>query len=109
MIGSTSGSSYCTDPDKWRADSEHGLSKEDAQEHFKKILNAYDYLMSRLLGEDDDEDENSADVGDYEDDYHYEDSDDCDEDDYHDDEDAGPRGSSGFGGFSFGFGKYGFH
>ena len=96
MIGSTSGASYCTDPDQWRANSEHGLSKEDSQEQFKKIVNAYDHLMSRLLGEDDEEDENSADVGDYyEDDYHYEDS---------DDEDSDPRGSGGFGGFSFSFG-----
>ena len=37
-----------TDPDKWRANSDHGMTKDDAEEHFKKLQNAYDHLMSRF-------------------------------------------------------------
>jgi curved DNA-binding protein CbpA len=35
-------------PDKWSADSDHGMSKEEAEEHFKKIQNAYDHLMTKF-------------------------------------------------------------
>ena len=43
-------------PDKWRADSEHGMTKHEAQEHFKMIQNAYDHLMSRFDDEVDSDD-----------------------------------------------------
>ena len=36
------------DPDKWRSDSSHGLSKEEAEEKFKMIQNAADHLLSRF-------------------------------------------------------------
>ena len=39
-------------PDQWRQDSEHGMSKEDAEEHFKRVQSAYDHLITNL---DDDE------------------------------------------------------
>ena len=39
-------------PDKWRQDSEHGMTKEDAEEEFKRIQSAYDHLMANF---DDDE------------------------------------------------------
>ena len=35
-------------PAKWSADSDHGMSKEEAEEHFKKIQNAYDHLMTKF-------------------------------------------------------------
>jgi DnaJ-domain-containing protein 1 len=37
-------------PDKWSADSDHGMSKEEAEEHFMKIQNAYDHLMAKFDG-----------------------------------------------------------
>ena len=41
-------------PDKWKADSEHGMSKVEAENKFKSIQNAYDHLMSNLDESDDD-------------------------------------------------------
>jgi hypothetical protein len=35
-------------PDKWKSDSEHGMSKTDAEDRFKSIQSAYDHLMSNL-------------------------------------------------------------
>jgi DnaJ-domain-containing protein 1 len=35
-------------PDKWSEDHEDGLSKEESEEHFKHIQNAYDHLMSNF-------------------------------------------------------------
>jgi len=35
-------------PDKWRHDSDHGMTKEDAEEEFKKIQSAYDHLMANF-------------------------------------------------------------
>eukprot|EP00986_Skeletonema_menzelii_P008097 scaffold3320_cov136-Skeletonema_menzelii.AAC.12 len=32
-------------PDKWSADSAHGMGKEEAEEHFKSIRSSYDHLM----------------------------------------------------------------
>ena len=42
-----------TDPDKWRGDSDHGMTREEAENHFKSIQNSYDHLMATF---DDDED-----------------------------------------------------
>ena len=53
-IGRTQFNVMISDPDKWRTDSDHGMTKEDSLEHFKVIQNAYDFLMSRF---DDDEDD----------------------------------------------------
>lgn len=39
---------HSSDPDKWRSDSSHGLSKEEAEEKFKTIQNAADHLLSRF-------------------------------------------------------------
>ena len=39
---------FFSDPDKWRSDSSHGLSKEEAEEKFKTIQNAADHLLSRF-------------------------------------------------------------
>jgi len=36
------------DPDKWKRDSEHGMSREDAENRFKSIQNAYDHLLSNF-------------------------------------------------------------
>ena len=35
-------------PDKWSATSDHGMSKEEAEEHFKSIRNSYDHLMANF-------------------------------------------------------------
>ena len=35
-------------PDKWRQDSEHGMTKEEATEEFKKFQSAYDHLMANF-------------------------------------------------------------
>ena len=35
-------------PDKWSANSEHGMSKEEAEEHFKSIRSSYDHLMANF-------------------------------------------------------------
>ena len=35
-------------PDKWRQDSEHGMTKDDAEEKFKEIQSAYDHLMANF-------------------------------------------------------------
>ena len=35
-------------PDKWRQDSDHGMTKEDAEEEFKKYQSAYDHLMANF-------------------------------------------------------------
>ena len=35
-------------PDKWSADSAHGMSKEEAEEHFKSIRSSYDHLMANF-------------------------------------------------------------
>ncbi len=35
-------------PDKWSAESAHGMSKEEAEEHFKNIRNSYDHLMANF-------------------------------------------------------------
>eukprot|EP00804_Cyclotella_cryptica_P004050 CCRYP_015450-RA/>CCRYP_015450-RA protein AED:0.04 eAED:0.04 QI:990/1/1/1/0.6/0.33/6/238/882 len=35
-------------PDKWKSDSEHGMTKEDAEERFKTMQSAYDHLMSNF-------------------------------------------------------------
>ena len=40
-------------PDKWKSDSEHGMSKEDAENKFKAVQSAYDHLMSNLDESDD--------------------------------------------------------
>ena len=48
----TSSFSLHLDPDKWRADSSHGLSKEDAEARFKVIQNAADDLLSKFDEED---------------------------------------------------------
>jgi hypothetical protein len=36
---------YYADPDKWRTNNEHGMTKEETEERFKSIVNAYDHLM----------------------------------------------------------------
>ena len=36
------------DPDKWKTDSEHGMSRKEAENRFKSIQNAYDHLMSNF-------------------------------------------------------------
>jgi hypothetical protein len=41
-------------PDKWKNDSEHGMSKQDAENRFKAMQSAYDHLMSNF-DEDDEE------------------------------------------------------
>jgi len=38
-------------PDKWRNDSDHGMTKDESEEHFKAIQSAYDFLISRLDGD----------------------------------------------------------
>ena len=35
-------------PDKWRQDSDHGMTKDDAEEKFKEIQSAYDHLMANF-------------------------------------------------------------
>ena len=35
-------------PDKWKADSDHGMSREDAECRFKEMQNAYDHLMANF-------------------------------------------------------------
>jgi len=35
-------------PDKWSADSAHGMSREDAEEQFKSIQSAYDHMMTNF-------------------------------------------------------------
>ena len=35
-------------PDKWKADSDHGMSREDAESRFKEMQNAYDHLMANF-------------------------------------------------------------
>ena len=35
-------------PDKWTADSAHGMSREDAEEQFKSIQSAAEYMLKRL-------------------------------------------------------------
>eukprot|EP00986_Skeletonema_menzelii_P000837 scaffold242_cov148-Skeletonema_menzelii.AAC.3 len=40
-------------PDKWRSDSDHGLSRKDAENKFKSIQSAYDHLMSNFDNSDD--------------------------------------------------------
>ena len=40
-------------PDKWRSDSEHGMSRKDAENKFKAIQSAYDHLMSNFDESDD--------------------------------------------------------
>lgn len=42
-------------PDKWSADSSHGMSKDEAEEHFKSIRSSYDHLMANFDDDDDDE------------------------------------------------------
>ncbi|KAL3779439.1 hypothetical protein ACHAWO_000165 [Cyclotella atomus] len=42
-------------PDKWKSDSEHGMSKSDAENKFKMIQSAYDHLMSNFDEEDDED------------------------------------------------------
>lgn len=41
-------------PDKWRSDSDHGLSRKDAENKFKSIQSAYDHLMSNFDDSDED-------------------------------------------------------
>jgi hypothetical protein len=36
---------YYADPDKWRTNNEHGMTKEETEERFKSIVNAYNHLM----------------------------------------------------------------
>ena len=60
------------DPDKWRADSSHGLSKEDAEAKFKIIQNAADDLLSKFDEEDEEasySSEHSGQADTYEDDF----------------------------------------
>ncbi|KAL7544001.1 hypothetical protein ACHAXR_013430 [Thalassiosira sp. AJA248-18] len=35
-------------PDKWKSDSEHGMSSKEAENRFKSIQSAYDHLMSNF-------------------------------------------------------------
>jgi molecular chaperone DnaJ len=35
-------------PDKYRPDNAEGLSKEESEERFKELQNAYDHLMSNF-------------------------------------------------------------
>ena len=83
------------DPDKWRADSSHGLSKKDAEAKFKVIQNAADDLMAKF-DEDNEEDEeesrssqpsyHSSQAGSYDNDFEqYEDEEKKDEEDMEDD------------------------
>lgn len=37
-------------PDKWKSDSDHGMSRKDAENQFKSIQSAYDHLMSNFDG-----------------------------------------------------------
>lgn len=46
-----------SDPDKWRADSSHGLSKEESTDKFIVIQNAADDLLSKF---DDEEESHSS-------------------------------------------------
>jgi DnaJ-domain-containing protein 1 len=41
-------------PDKWKSDSDHGMSKHEAENTFKAIQNAYDHLMSNFDDSDHD-------------------------------------------------------
>ncbi|KAK1737163.1 DnaJ domain-containing protein, partial [Skeletonema marinoi] len=41
-------------PDKWRSDSDHGMSRKDAENKFKTIQSAYDHLMSNFDNSDED-------------------------------------------------------
>jgi len=49
--------SLYSDPDKWRADSSHGLSKEESTDKFIVIQNAADHLLSKF---DDEEESHSS-------------------------------------------------
>ena len=49
--------SLYSDPDKWRADSSHGLSKEESTDKFIVIQNAADGLLSKF---DDEEESHSS-------------------------------------------------
>lgn len=35
-------------PDKWRSDADHGLSREEAMERFRRVQDAYDQLMTKF-------------------------------------------------------------
>eukprot|EP00584_Thalassiosira_punctigera_P015816 CAMPEP_0172554698 /NCGR_PEP_ID=MMETSP1067-20121228/56010_1 /TAXON_ID=265564 ORGANISM="Thalassiosira punctigera, Strain Tpunct2005C2" /NCGR_SAMPLE_ID=MMETSP1067 /ASSEMBLY_ACC=CAM_ASM_000444 /LENGTH=1090 /DNA_ID=CAMNT_0013343123 /DNA_START=277 /DNA_END=3549 /DNA_ORIENTATION=+ len=35
-------------PDKWKSDSEHGMSRKEAEDRFKAVQAAYDYMMSNF-------------------------------------------------------------
>ena len=40
--------SVISDPDKWKHNSEHGMSRKEAENRFKFIQSAYDHLMSNF-------------------------------------------------------------
>lgn len=48
MYSSLTSSFSVSDPDKWRADSSHGLSKEESTDKFIVIQNAADDLLSKF-------------------------------------------------------------
>ena len=37
-----------SDPDKWKSDSEHGMSRKEAEDRFKAVQAAYDHMMSNF-------------------------------------------------------------
>jgi hypothetical protein len=46
---------HYADPDKWRTDNMHGMTKEETEERFKSIANAYDHLMLSKFDQDADD------------------------------------------------------
>ena len=36
------------DPDKWKSDSGHGMSRKEAEDRFKAVQTAYDHMMSNF-------------------------------------------------------------
>jgi len=48
LYSSLTSSFSVSDPDKWRADSSHGLSKEESTDKFIVIQNAADDLLSKF-------------------------------------------------------------
>ena len=44
-------------PDKWRADSEHGMARDEAHDRFHQIKKAYEHLMYRFEDDRDSDDE----------------------------------------------------
>ena len=48
IMGCSHSSMMVLDPDKWKSDSDHGMSRKEAENRFKSIQSAYDHLMSNF-------------------------------------------------------------